>query len=272
MKSIVRWFFVIGFSFVPLAHAQEVVTLPTRAGVTQSYFLARAPKSPQTVAVLFPGDVGLIHLRKEGGQIKFDQGNFVVRARAEFVKRGVVAAIVDAPSDRQSGLFTTGMSDDFRFSEKHSTDIAAVLADLHKRFPGVPLFLIGTSRGTVSAAPLAVKFSQQISGVVLTSTCFRQTGTRTTNVGPCLSGFDFKTIKVPLLFVHHLSDGCVITPYEDAERLSKDYPLVTVSGGLAPKSDECEPLSAHGFYGRESATIEEIVNWMLKKPYRSKVE
>lgn len=272
MKSILGWFAVIGFSFVPLAHAQEVVTIPTREGVTQSYFLARAPKSQQAVAVLFPGDVGLIHLRKEGGQIKFHQGNFVVRARAEFVKRGVMAAVIDAPSDRQSGPFSTGMSDDFRFSEKLSTDIAAVLADRHKRFPGVPMFLIGTSRGTVSAAPLAVKFSQQISGVVLTSTCFRQTGTQTTNAGPCLSGFDFRTIKIPLLFMHHLSDGCIITPYEDATRLSKDYPLITVSGGLPPKSDECEPFSAHGFYGRESATIEEIVNWMLKKPYRSKVE
>jgi Serine aminopeptidase, S33 len=269
MKSIIKWLVVVGFSFPPLVYAQEIVSLPTRPGVTQSYFLAKAPENPQAIAVLFPGAVGVIHLRKEGDQIKFDTGNFLVRTRGEFVKRGVVAAIIDAPSDRQSGF---GMSDEFRFSDKHSTDISAVVADLNKRFPGVPLFLIGTSRGTVSAAALAVKFGQQIAGVVLTSTFFRETGPRAKDPGPGLSRFDFRTIKIPLLFVHHISDRCVNTPYGEAVRLSKEYPLITVSGGLSPKSDECEPFSAHGYYGKESETVEEIVNWMLKKPYRSKVE
>lgn len=87
-----------------------------------------------------------------------------------------------------------------------------------------------------------------------------------------MSRFDFKTIKIPLLFVHHIKDGCVVTPYDDAVRLSKDYPLISVFGGLPPKSDECDALSAHGYYGKESETVEEIVNWMLKKPFRSKVE
>jgi alpha-beta hydrolase superfamily lysophospholipase len=269
MKAIVKWLTVVGYFFPALVQAQEIITFSTRPGVTQSYFLAKAPENPQAIAVLFPGAVGLIHLRKEGDQIKFDTGNFLVRTRSEFVKRGVVAAILDAPSDRQSGF---GMSDEFRFSEKHFADISAVVDDLCKRFPGLPLFLIGTSRGTVSAAALAVKFGQQIAGVVLTSTSFQETGMRAKDPGPGLSRFNFKTIKIPLLFVHHVSDRCVTTPYGDAARLSKDYPLITVSGGLSPKSDECEPLSAHGYYGRESETVEEIVNWMLKKPFRSKVE
>jgi hypothetical protein len=268
-KTIVQWLAVVAFCFPGLVHAQEIVTLPTRPGVTQSYFIAMAPENPQAIAVLFPGDVGLIRLRKEGDRIKFDNSNFPVRARGQFVKRGVVAAIIDAPSDRQSGF---GMSDEFRFSEKHFTDISAVVADLEKRFRGVPLFLIGTSRGTVSVAALAVKFGQQIAGVVLTSTMFRETGPQAKQPGPGLSRFDFKTIKIPLLFVHHASDRCVVTPYGEAARLAKDYPLITVSGGLPPKSDECEPFSAHGYYGKESETVEQIVNWMLKKPFRSKVE
>jgi len=230
------------------------------------------PKSPKAVGVLFPGDLGLIHLRKEGDQIKFDTGNFLIRARTEFVKRSVAVAIIDAPSDRQSGFFSTGMSDEFRFSEEHSNDIAAVVADLKTRLPDLPLFLVGTSRGTVSAASLAVKLSQQVAGVVLTSTMFRETGSRAKSVGPGLSRFDFRAVKIPLLFVHHASDGCVVTPYDDAARMSKTFPLVTVFGGLPAKSDECEALSAHGFYGKESQTIEEVVNWMLKKPYRSKIE
>src|SRR5688572_15123882 len=134
------------------APAQEIVTLSTRAGVTQSYFLTSEPKNLQAVAVLFPGSGGLIQLRTESGRTKFNQGNFLVRSRAEFVKRGVVAAIVDAPSDQQSGW---GMSDEFRLGNEHLSDISRIIDDLAKRFLEVPLFLIGTSRGTISGAALS---------------------------------------------------------------------------------------------------------------------
>ena len=120
--------------------------------MTQSYFLTSAPKQLQAIAILFPGSGGTIQLRSEGGQPKFAGGNFLVRSRAEFVNRGVIAAILDAPSDQQGGW---GMTDEFRLGEDHAADIGAVIADLRKRLPNLPLFLIGTSRGTISAAALA---------------------------------------------------------------------------------------------------------------------
>ena len=76
---------------------QEIVTLPTRTGVTQSYFLTSIPKNLQAVALLFPGSGGLIQLRAENGKPRFNQSNFLVRSRAEFIKRGVAAAIIDPP-------------------------------------------------------------------------------------------------------------------------------------------------------------------------------
>ena len=269
MQAILRWLAVAGASFATLAQAQEIVTLPTRPGVTQSYFLAGAPKKPQAVAVLFPGSGGLIRLRTENEQIKFSSGNFLVRSRGEFTRRGVAAAVIDAPSDQQGGW---GMTDEFRFSEQHFTDMSAVMADLNRRFPGLPVFLVGTSRGAVSTAPLAVKFGQQVAGAVLTSSMFRQTGRGSTEPGPGLSRFDFASVKIPLLLVHHVSDQCSSTPYGDAQRLSDKYPLITVLGGLPAKSEPCEAFSQHGYYGKESETVEEIVNWMLKKPFRELVE
>ena len=77
--------------------AQEMVTLQTRPNVTQSYFLTSSPKDLGAIALLFPGSGGAIQLRNEGGQVKFNNGNFLVRARVEFVQRGVRAAIIDAP-------------------------------------------------------------------------------------------------------------------------------------------------------------------------------
>lgn len=159
--------FVITLSGIGLAgagFAQEIVTLNTRPGVTQSYFLASVPKRSQAIAVLFPGSGGWIGLRHEDGKIQFSPGNFLVRSRAEFVKRGVVGAIIDAPSDMQRGW---GMTDEFRLDESHSTDISAVLNDLEKRFGGLPIFLIGTSRGTISAASVGARLGPRVAGFPL---------------------------------------------------------------------------------------------------------
>ena len=251
------------------AVAQEMVTLPTRPNVTQSYFLTSRPKNLQAIGILFPGSGGLINLRTENGQAKFNQSNFLVRSRVEFVKRGVAAAIIDAPSDQQGGW---GMTDEFRLGDQHLTDISAVIEDLEKRFPGVPLFLLGTSRGTTSAAALGARLGQRVAGVVLTSTVFRPAPRKSREPGPGLSKFEFATVKIPLLFVHHVSDQCELTLYSDAARLSEKYPLISVFGGSPPQSGPCDAFSQHGYLGKESETVEQIVNWMLKKPFQHEVK
>ena len=53
---------------------QEIVTLPTRPGVTQSYFLTSIPKELQAVAILFPGSGGSIQLRKRKRQAQIQSG------------------------------------------------------------------------------------------------------------------------------------------------------------------------------------------------------
>ena len=253
----------------PALAQQEIVTLSTRAGVTQSYFLTSIPKNLQAVALLFPGSGGLIQLRTENGKPRFNQGNFLVRSRAEFVKRGVVAAIMDAPSDQQGG---SGMSDEFRVGAAHFTDISTVVEGLEKRFSKVPLFLVGTSRGTISAAALSAKLGQRTAGAILTSTMFRQAPRNSKEPGEGLSKFDFATIEPRLLFVHHVSDQCQSTPYGEAARLSDKYPLISVFGGPPPQSGPCDAFSQHGFLGKESETVEQIVNWMLKRPFREEVK
>jgi len=268
LKSLLACVFLLGSVSAALG-AQEIVTLSTRPNVTQSYFLTSLPQNLQAIAVLFPGGSGLIRLREEKGQIKFSPDNFLVRSRREFIQRGVIAAIIDAPSDYQS---RGGMSDEFRLGPDHLADISAVVADLGKRFPGIPIFLVGTSRGTISAAAAGAKLNTEIAGVVLTSTLFRQSSGRSGESGPGLSRFDFATIKVPVLFVHHVSDQCGVTPYGDAARLSDKYPLVSVLGGRPPQSGPCDALSAHGYFGKESETVEQIVNWMLKKPFQEQVK
>jgi len=256
-------FFVIGLCLSLPVGAEEIITLPTRDGVTQSFLLTVPTKSPAAAAVLFPGGAGRINLRSEGGRIRFGAGNFLVRSRQLFVDRGVAAAVMDVPSD-QSG----GMDDAFRLGDEHARGIRRVVDDLKKRFPGAPVFLVGTSRGTLSAAAAGRALGNEVAGTVLTSTVFY--GSR--RFGSGLSGFDFATIRTPVLFVHHADDGCSVTPYREAKNLASTYPLVTVRGGDPPRSDPCEAFSEHGFLGREAPAVEAIVNWMLKKPYRAEID
>ena len=259
MKILLAVLVCVWASGFASAQEQEIVSLPVRSGVMQSYLLLKPREgTPHAIAVLFPGAAGILELRGEGSRIEFRRNNFLVRSREEFVRHDVVAAVMDVPSDQSSG-----MDDYFRLGSTHAADIRAVVSDLKKRFDGVPVFLVGTSRGSISAAAAGKVLGDSIAGVVLTSTVFLAAGSRSR--APGLSGFDFSAIRVPLLFVHHADDECAYTPYRSAKSQATRYALVTISGGEPARSEPCGPLSAHGFLGKEQETVDEIVKWMLKK-------
>ena len=256
---------VSAFALIVLAGAacaEDIITLPTRPGVTQSYLLS-APESgkARAVAILFAGGDGKVNLEYESARRKFESGNFLVRSRRLFVGNGIVAAVVDVPSDQSHG-----MEDAFRLGAAHAEDIGKVMADLKGRFPSLPVFLVGTSRGTVSAASVGSRAGKAVDGVVLTSTLFMSPKRQ-----PILEGFDFSSIPAPVLFVHHVEDGCTSTPYSMAKRRADRYPLISVSGGLPAISGPCDGLSQHGYYGKETETVNAIAKWMLKEPYSREI-
>ena len=238
--------------------------LPTRPGVTLSLFIANmGAVKPQAVALLLIGGGGNINLRMEGGQVKFGAQNFLPRSRREFIAEGILPVILDNPSDHQSGA---GISDEFRASAEHTADLRAVIADVKRRHPGLPVFLVTTSRSTISAAYQARAIGDELAGAVLTSSLFwhrRQ---------PVLSTFDFQSVKIPLLFVHHREDSCPATPYPDAARLGASFPLVSVKGGKTPETGPCDPLAPHGYFGKEAETVGAIAAWMLGKPYPKEIQ
>jgi len=245
--------------------AEEIITVSTRDGVTQSYLLSTPPADkPLAIAVLFPGGAGRVNLEREQGRGPIDRGNFLVRSRGLFARAGVIAAVLTAPSDQ-----ARGMEDEFRLGADHAADVGKVVADLKTRFPGLPVFLVGTSRGTVSAANAGARLGKNVSGIVLTAAVFLSANKPGR---PGLSGFDLSSITAPVLLVHHVEDGCYVTPYSEARALAERYPLISVSGGSPPQSAPCQAMSYHGFLGKESETVEEIVNWMVKRPFRKKID
>jgi pimeloyl-ACP methyl ester carboxylesterase len=230
--------------------AEEIVSLKSDSGAVLPYLLSTDDAQPATqVAVLFTGGPGRVGLLGKG--IPQPGANFLVRSRRHFLKEGVATAVVDAPSDLR------GMNDRFRMSPAHARDVGTVVADLRRRLPGLPVYLVGTSRGTVSAAYAAAALGKAVDGVVLTSSVF--------NAGPGgagLSGFDYKALQAPLLLVHHADDACPVTPHHEAARLALHHRLVTVHGGLPAQSEACEAFAAHGYLGVEAEAVTAIVGWM----------
>ena len=89
------------------ATAQEIVTLPTRDGVTQC-FLLLTPANRQAAGRrgVVSRRRGNFRLSSENGEIEVPPGNFLVRSRSTFVEGGVAVAIVDTPSDQPPGWTT----------------------------------------------------------------------------------------------------------------------------------------------------------------------
>lgn len=175
--------------------ADDTRTIPTRPGVTQAFLLVKPSGPPVASVILFAGGNGLLALGS--GRLGL-AGNFLVRNRARFAGLGLLVAVVDAPSDHPTGL------DGFRTSAAHAEDIRAVIAALKQEAP-VPVWLVGTSMGTVSAANGAARLTTGApDGLVLTSTVTRVGRQRIETVGDVR----LDAVRVPTLIVHHKNDAC----------------------------------------------------------------
>jgi hypothetical protein len=78
--------------------SDELVSLDTRTGVTQPLLLIRPAGAPAASVVLFAGGHG--HLALSSSGMGWGHNNFLVRNRHRFAERGLLVAVVDAPSDR----------------------------------------------------------------------------------------------------------------------------------------------------------------------------
>jgi hypothetical protein len=235
--------------------AEDLVNLPTRPGVTQPFWVMRPPATPVASVILFAGGTGALGSAHRSA---LHSNNFLIRSREKFAAAGFLVASVDAPSDHADGL------DTFRSSAEHATDIAAVIAYLRQR-AAVPVWLIGTSKGTISAANAAARLkSGGADGLVLTSSMAVQTR----RVLPINASVDVAAITVPTLFVHNKEDACPACAFSAVPALMDQFAnarkkaLIAVSGGSPPESEPCEALSRHGYLGIEDEVVGDIVRWI----------
>lgn len=240
--------------------SQRVVDIPTRTGITQR-FLYLSPEKPRAAVILFAGGHGGLQISQDGS-FGWGAGNFLVRTRRLFAEGNLAVALIDAPSDRQRPPFLGG----FRQKAEHVADVKAVI-DWLKKQNKVPVWLVGTSRGTQSSAFIATQLGAKDGGpdgLVLTSTILSDDKGR-----PVLE-MPLDAIAVPVFVVHHEQDGCTHCAYAEIPSLmykltgAPAKELLTVTGG-ENRGDPCEAFAYHGFNGREKEVIGKITEWILSK-------
>ena len=246
------------------ASAEEVLKLKLRSGVFLK-MLVDAPAAAKAVVLLFPGGNGKVIVRNDG-TFKGTKGNFLTRSRKKFAAHGLVTVLFDAPSDRRD---LQGLSFDYRMTEEHAGDINQAVAKLRENFPGLPLWLVGTSRGSTSVANAGANINEggaaaadDADGIVMTSSV----GVSSRHGGNILD-FNLASIKIPALVVHHVEDGCVVTPVTGARDIkaaltgSKAAEFMEFTGSSG-SGKECGATSHHGFLEIEQKVIDAISSWI----------
>ena len=230
--------------------ADHLVMVDTRPGVRVGYWLMQRPNATATLLVL-PGGSGGIALK---GGVPTSE-NFLVRTRDSFAAAGFNVALVGKPSDRDD------LDSGFRSGAQHVEDLRRIVERLNRDL-GKPVWLVGTSRGTISAAAAAIALDPaQIGGVVLTSTV-----TYGTQFAP-VPALAIGNIRVPVLVVHHRYDACKscnpldLPPMMEALRGAPVKKMILVEGG-SPRGDPCEALHYHGYHGIEQQVVDAIADWI----------
>ncbi len=252
MKKIQLAFISLLLSFSINTQANELITLKTRPDVEQKFILM-TPDKPVASVILFAGGNGVLDI-SGSNSINKKENNFLVRSRDYFLDNNFIVAIVDAPSDAQD---KQGMKFGFRDSDEHMKDMDYVIAYL-KKHANVPVWLVGTSRGTESAANLAIESKQKPHGVVLTSPMSVENAK-----GTAVNEMELEKITIPTLIVAHEDDGCHVTPPEGAEEIKEmltaaaKVEIKMFSGG-SESGRACKGSSYHGFESIE----EKVVNYI----------
>jgi len=234
-----------------------LVVIPTRPGVKVGYWMMERPGAVATL-LLLPGGEGGIGMR--GGRPA--STNFLVRSRDLFAARGFNVAIVGKPTDHDD------LDEVFRATPSHVEDIGRVVEKLHAQY-GKPVWLVGTSRGTISAAAAAIGLGEAIAGVVLTSSI-------TLPGDPnAVQNLALAKIRVPVLVMHHKRDSCRATPPAEAPLIlealtgSPAKKLVMVDGGGGPYGGACQPMHWHGYIGMEQEAVDTIADFIRdRRPER----
>ena len=246
------WLFLLALLSTLASAADGLVSVDTRPGVRVGYWLMVRPGATATLMLLPGGEGSIGYVKGQEPRSK----NFLVRSRELFAAEGFNVAVIGRPSDKDDMDLT------FRAGRDHVEDLR-IIAERLKRELRVPVWLVGTSRGTVSAAAAAAVLDPEtVAGIVLTSSV---TYSKSQPAVPTLPLMD---VRVPVLVMHHKRDACRDCDPREAHLITERLTgapvkkLVLVDGGGNPSGPVCEPMHYHGYIGMEDEAVKRIADFV----------
>ncbi len=252
----------------------EVVTVQTHDATTTRYALT-LPKDgapgPRAVLVLLVGGGGNLKL-DERGCARALEGNPLVRAIPDFLANGLIAVLVDTPSDHPGDDGLAG----FRLAPAHAEDLGKIIADVRARV-NAPVWLAGHSRGTVSVANAAARLRGAAApdGIVLMAAMM--VGGGKSYAAQTVFHAALDQVRMPVLVMGHADDHCVRSPAAQMERVTartsgaREQVVVLNGGsppvGSGPSVEACGARQPHGFFNLDAAFAAGIARFMRGAEY-----
>ena len=181
----------------------------------------------------------------------------MIRERAALAEWGANVFIFPNPSKQK-------ISFKYRQSEEHLNAINAVIHHV-RSLNSDPVFLVGFSKGSVSAASFGKQYPARVDGVALLSGIYKSNKKRPNKfaMGRITSG----RYLAPLLVLHHANDQCKVTWPSSARSFfesldAKEKHLIMLTDGT-PTGGLCGPLHYHGFEGVEASAVRGLIDWAL---------
>jgi pimeloyl-ACP methyl ester carboxylesterase len=234
------------------AAAQPIVGDVPLAGGGSERVLVVGPTAPRALLVMLAGGDGTVAISDQGA-VTHLQVNFLLRTQPLWLGQGFAVAVLGPPN----GASLLG--------QRHTPAYADAMAraiDFARGRINAPVWLLGTSMGSIAAANGAAHLPGRVAGVVLTSSVASRT-----SAGETVFDSDLGAIAVPALVVANQSDACASASPGMAPQIlaaltrapRKDLILLDSSAIQGPA---CEAMSPHGFLGIESQTIARISDWI----------
>jgi hypothetical protein len=244
------------------------------AAVTMDY-LANWPSdgtAPKALVVLVGGgnlDMAITGDANIGVADQTGGGNFVIRAAQLLADAGYLAVAIDRPSDQPPAGSTDSIADadHYRVSVAHAVDILTLLE--HVQGDPLDLFLVGTSRGAISA----VAANLIAAGISLSSSV------TSSDANPdrlYVGRADIPTllpasVERPAHVLWHEKDLCLVSTPAASQVLATSLGAATsvVSGGVRVRTagnnvtpDVCGAFDYHGYLGIEPTAMATVTSWL----------
>ena len=255
-----------------LAQGPEAVTIDSNLTIRHRPFSPIHFVLARGSVILLAGGNGVLDVIQTGGQagdIRELQGNFLIRSARRFIEARFNVAMLDAAP---AFAGPDGLNNQ-RLTQAHADQIGAVIGAARNRWPNKPVWLIGTSNGTLSAVNAAARLTgtNLPNGIVLTSS-ITASSTAPDETGTVLTASPgLANISVPTLVAWHSQDQCTLSLGTSAQAVfngltglpaPKKGSFIAAGGLPNIAVPRCSAFNRHGFNGIEQSVVVAIATFI----------